>query len=121
LTGKAKNLLKKYAFKELEVLFEEMSTFPRSHLINTNTNEDLYIEYQVLIAQYKFIIADYSSSHELFSLALTAKTDLNGPDDVGNVEIMIGIAEGYRAQARYEDAETFLTQVCVKLFLWLRL
>eukprot|EP01034_Spumella_vulgaris_P040945 gene40945-50662_t len=54
--------------------------------------------------------ADYSAAHSLFILAFQAKIDVHGPDHESLIEIMLGIAETYRAQAVYDEAETFLSQ-----------
>ena len=53
----------------------------------------------------------FSSSTELATSALQAKIDLYGPDSEKLADILILMAESYRAQANYDETEAFLNQV----------
>ena len=48
---------------------------------------------------------------ELATSALQAKIDLFGPDSEKLVDLLILMAESYRALANYDEAEAFLNQV----------
>jgi hypothetical protein len=51
------------------------------------------------------------SMTELATFALQSKVDLFGPDSEKLVDVLILMAECYRAVANYDEAETFLNQV----------
>lgn len=48
---------------------------------------------------------------EVATTALQAKIDLHGPDSEKLVDVLVLMAECYRALANYEEAEAFLNQV----------
>lgn len=48
---------------------------------------------------------------ELATMALQAKIDLYGPDSERLVDVLVLMAECYRALANYDEAEAFLNQV----------
>jgi hypothetical protein len=48
---------------------------------------------------------------ELSTFALQAKVDAYGPDSEQLVDVLLLLAEAYRALANYDEAETFLNQV----------
>lgn len=51
---------------------------------------------------------------ELATFTLQAKVDMFGPDSEQLVDVLLLMAEAYRALANYDEAETFLSQVCAR-------
>jgi len=57
----------------------------------------------------------------LATSALQSKIDLYGPDSEKLADILILMAESYRAQANYDETEAFLNQVRFSLLLCRRI
>ena len=71
----------------------------------------LYMDTLVLLAEVKLRVWDVEACKALYVQALTLKTDAFGPDSVDSAEMLVGLAELYRQQGLYTDAETMYTQV----------
>jgi hypothetical protein len=108
MLGKARNLTLKARYPEAKALLEECLSFPQQVL---GLEHAFYVELQELEVENRIATAEYGDVNELLVGVLNSKIDLYGPDSVQLVHTMVMLADFYRAQAKYDDASTFYTQV----------
>lgn len=105
MIGKTKNLIRKAKHLEAEKMLQEIANkLPPE-------NKSVVIEVMLLRAENQFAMANYDVVAPLYTEALNFRIDMFGPDSVSLVEVMVGLAEYFRSQGEYEQADTFYSQV----------
>lgn len=111
MIGKTKNLMRKAKHLEAEKVLQEISKNIHEE------NKNVAIEVTLLRAENQYLMANFSTVAPLYTEALNGRIDLFGPDSVKLVEVMVGLAEYFRSQAEYEQADTFYSQVMMSKIL----
>ena len=73
--------------------------------------DQLLVEMKMLRAENDLCKSNFEACVEQCVEVLQEKTDMYGPDSEHLTDVMIVLAECYRAQAQYDEAESFLNQV----------
>lgn len=109
MLGKGRLYLSRANFAVVDTMIAACKEFPTEWL---GAEKDVILtDLKLFEAEACLSKSDYDQALQLSVEALQEKTDMYGPDSELLVDIMIVIAECYRARANYEEAESFLTQV----------
>lgn len=110
MIGKARNLTKRAKYLESDKIISEI-------LEKAGEDRAVITDVTILRAENQYSLGNFDAVAPLYTEALNARIDEYGPDSVRLVESMLGLAEYFRSQAEYDQAETFYNQVGTRICL----